>query len=71
MGVEGSVSTLWLVETWEFLFQHGLTIIVRIQVRVLSDRPAQVTENLALFWRETYPKLKQQLQRNYPNHEWR
>jgi ATP-dependent helicase HrpB len=30
-----------------------------------------VTENLALFWRETYPKLKQQLQRKYPKHEWR
>jgi ATP-dependent helicase HrpB len=31
----------------------------------------QVTENLALFWRETYPKLKQQLQRRYPKHDWR
>jgi ATP-dependent helicase HrpB len=30
-----------------------------------------VTENLALFWRETYPKLKPQLQRRYPKHEWR
>jgi hypothetical protein len=25
-----------------------------------------VTENLTLFWRETYLKLKQQLQRKYP-----
>ncbi|MBI1996171.1 MAG: hypothetical protein HYV01_20040 [Deltaproteobacteria bacterium] len=24
-----------------------------------------------MFWRETYPKLKQQLQRNYPKHDWR
>jgi ATP-dependent helicase HrpB len=30
-----------------------------------------VTENLTVFWRETYPKLKQQLQRRYPKHEWR
>jgi ATP-dependent helicase HrpB len=30
-----------------------------------------VTENLAAFWRETYPQLKQQLQRRYPKHEWR
>ena len=27
--------------------------------------------NLAIFWRETYPKLKQQFQRNYPKHDWR
>ena len=44
---------------------------VRIQVLAPSNRPVQVTENLAVFWRETYPKLKQQLQRRYPRHEWR
>jgi ATP-dependent helicase HrpB len=44
---------------------------VRIQVLAPSNRPVQVTENLSLFWRETYPKLKQQLQRKYPKHDWR
>jgi ATP-dependent helicase HrpB len=44
---------------------------VRIQVLAPNNRPVQVTENLAIFWRETYPKLKQQLQRRYPKHEWR
>jgi len=44
---------------------------VRIQVLAPSNRPVQVTDNLTLFWRETYPKLKQQLQRRYPKHEWR
>jgi ATP-dependent helicase HrpB len=44
---------------------------VRIQVLAPSNRPVQVTENLSVFWRETYPKLKQQLQRKYPKHEWR
>ena len=44
---------------------------VRIQVLAPSNRPVQVTENLADFWRDTYPKLKQQLQRRYPKHEWR
>jgi ATP-dependent helicase HrpB len=44
---------------------------VRIQVLAPSNRPVQITENLAVFWRETYPKLKQQLQRKYPKHEWR
>jgi ATP-dependent helicase HrpB len=44
---------------------------VRIQVLAPSNRPVQVTENLSVFWRETYPNLKQQLQRKYPKHEWR
>jgi ATP-dependent helicase HrpB len=44
---------------------------VRIQILAPSNRPLQVTDNLALFWRETYPKLKPQLQRRYPKHEWR
>jgi ATP-dependent helicase HrpB len=46
-------------------------VIVRIQVLAPNNRPVQVTENLAVFWRETYPKLKSQLQRRYPKHEWR
>jgi ATP-dependent helicase HrpB len=30
-----------------------------------------VTRSLRSFWSETYPGLKQQLQRQYPKHEWR
>jgi ATP-dependent helicase HrpB len=44
---------------------------VLIQVLAPSNRPVQVTESLAAFWRDTYPKLKAQLQRRYPKHEWR
>jgi ATP-dependent helicase HrpB len=44
---------------------------LRVQVLAPSNRPVQITENLADFWRDTYPKLKQQLQRRYPKHEWR
>jgi ATP-dependent helicase HrpB len=46
-------------------------VALRIQVLAPSNRPVQITENLADFWRNTYPKLKQQLQRKYPKHEWR
>ncbi len=46
-------------------------IAVRIQVLAPNNRPVQVTEDLGVFWRETYPKLKQELQRRYPKHEWR
>ena len=42
-----------------------------IQVLAPNQRPVQVTQNLSTFWREAYPKLKQELQRKYPRHEWR
>jgi ATP-dependent helicase HrpB len=42
-----------------------------IQVLAPNHRPIQVTENLSTFWREAYPKLKVELQRKYPRHEWR
>jgi ATP-dependent helicase HrpB len=44
---------------------------IRIQVLAPNHRPVQVTDNLATFWKEIYPKLKQELQRKYPKHEWR
>jgi ATP-dependent helicase HrpB len=55
----------------EGLWIANRRIPVRIQVLAPSNRPVQVTDNLSLFWRETYPKLKPQLQRRYPKHEWR
>lgn len=42
-----------------------------IQVLAPSHRPIQVTQNLATFWKESYPRIKQELQRKYPKHEWR
>jgi HrpA-like helicases len=44
---------------------------VTIQVLAPNQRPVQVTRSLKTFWVEAYPKLKQQLQRQYPKHEWR
>jgi ATP-dependent helicase HrpB len=42
-----------------------------IHVLAPNHRPVQVTNSLKTFWTEAYPKLKQQLQRQYPKHEWR
>ena len=42
-----------------------------IHVLAPNHRPVQVTNSLKTFWVESYPKLKQQLQRQYPKHEWR
>jgi len=47
--------------------RHPLTL----HILAPSHRPVQITTSLRAFWTDTYPKLKQQLQRQYPKHEWR
>lgn len=42
-----------------------------IQVLAPNHRPVQVTSDLTTFWRDGYPKVKKELQRKYPRHEWR
>ncbi len=56
--------------------ENGLTIgpgrvPLRIEVLAPNHRPIQITDDLATFWRESYPKIKQELQRKYPKHKWR
>ncbi len=55
---------------------RGLTvgrgrIPLRIQVLAPNNRPIQITNDLETFWRDSYPKIKQELQRKYPRHVWR
>jgi ATP-dependent helicase HrpB len=46
---------------------------VPVVVHILgpNQRPVQVTQDLAGFWKEHYPRIKQEMQRKYPKHEWR
>jgi ATP-dependent helicase HrpB len=44
---------------------------VTIQILAPNQRPVQITTDLANFWKEGYPRIKQELQRRYPKHEWR
>ena len=44
---------------------------LRIEVLAPNHRPVQITDDLTSFWRESYPKIKQELQRKYPKHPWR
>ena len=46
-------------------------IPVVIQILAPNQRPIQVTQNLSNFWKESYLKIKQELQRKYLKHEWR
>ena len=47
--------------------RHALTL----HILAPSHRPVQITRSLRAFWTDAYPKLKQELQRKYPRHEWR
>jgi ATP-dependent helicase HrpB len=44
---------------------------VCIHILAPSMRPVQITQDLPGFWREHYPRIKQELQRKYPKHLWR
>jgi ATP-dependent helicase HrpB len=45
---------------------------VPLVVRLLapSQRPVQVTTDLAGFWQRLYPQLRKELARRYPKHAW-
>jgi ATP-dependent helicase HrpB len=58
---------------------YGVTDVPRIArgrvaplVHILapSMRPVQITQDLIGFWRDHYPKLRRELRRKYPKHEW-
>ncbi|PTY00521.1 ATP-dependent helicase HrpB [Opitutus sp. ER46] len=53
-----------------FAVGHG-RVLVKIEVLAPNQRPLQVTDDLTNFWRQVYPKIKPELSRRYPRHEWR
>lgn len=60
------------------LYDVALTPVVAMSkvpvvVHILTPgmKPVQVTQDLASFWRDHYPRVKQELQRRYPKHQWR
>lgn len=53
-----------------FTLGHG-RVPVKIEVLAPNYRPIQVTDDLTSFWRDMYPKVKAELSRRYPKHEWR
>jgi ATP-dependent helicase HrpB len=44
---------------------------LRIQILAPNQRPVQVTDDPAGFWRDTYPAVKKELRKKYPKHEWK
>jgi len=53
-----------------FTLGHG-RVPVKIEVLAPNQRPIQVTDDLTNFWQEQYPKIRTELSRRYPRHEWR
>jgi ATP-dependent helicase HrpB len=49
----------------------GGRIALVVSILGPNMRPLQITRDLAGFWQNHYPRLKQELQRKYPKHEWR
>ncbi len=54
----------------KFAVGHG-RVPVKIEVLAPNQRPIQVTDDLTAFWSDMYPKVKAELSRRYPRHEWR
>ena len=54
----------------KFTLGHG-RVAVKIEVLAPNQRPIQVTDDLTNFWRDQYPKVKAELARRYPRHDWR
>jgi ATP-dependent helicase HrpB len=63
------IQDLYGVETDLRIAQNRVPLT--IEVLAPNFRPVQVTTSLANFWKQSYPKLKQELQRKYPKHQWR
>ena len=49
----------------------GGKVVVTMEILGPNHRPLQVTRDLDSFWEKTYPKLRPELQRKYPKHDWR
>jgi ATP-dependent helicase HrpB len=54
----------------KFSVGHG-RVPVKFEILAPNHRAIQVTDDLSNFWREQYPKVKAELSRRYPRHEWR
>ena len=46
-------------------------VIVTVEILAPNRRPIQITRDLVSFWKEAYPKIKMELSRRYPKHEWK
>jgi ATP-dependent helicase HrpB len=48
----------------------GGEVPVTLKLLAPNFRPAQITDNLASFWDNTYPEVRKELKARYPKHPW-
>ncbi len=48
----------------------GGRVAVLLHLLAPNGRPQQVTQDLASFWRNTYPEVRRELAGRYPKHSW-
>jgi ATP-dependent helicase HrpB len=48
----------------------GGRVPVLLHLLAPNGRPQQITEDLASFWQNVYPKVRKELRRRYPKHAW-
>jgi ATP-dependent helicase HrpB len=67
--VSARIQELFGVEALPALAAGRMPLVIHILAP--SQRPVQITKDLPGFWRDHYPRIKQELRRKYPKHEWR
>ena len=67
--VSARIQELFGVDSLPALAAGRLPLVLHILAP--SQRPVQITKDLPGFWRDHYPRIKQELRRKYPRHEWR
>jgi len=48
----------------------GGRVAAKLHLLAPNQRPAQVTDDLSSFWRNTYPQVRKDLRARYPKHAW-
>ncbi|MBQ9345565.1 MAG: ATP-dependent RNA helicase [Kiritimatiellae bacterium] len=67
--VAARIQELYDVQTLPRLVAGRVPLV--LHVLAPSQRPVQITADLPAFWRDHYPRIKSELARRYPKHEWR
>ena len=67
--ISARIQELFGVESLPSLASGRIPLVIHILAP--SQRPVQITKDLPGFWRDHYPRIKQELRRKYPKHEWR
>lgn len=63
------IQELFGVESTPTIAQGRTPLLIHILAP--NHRPVQITQDLTGFWRDHYPRVKKEMQRKYPKHEWR